>query len=102
MGYPKGKNRPEGAGRRKGTPNKKTQVLSEICEQEGIDPFRALLNMAAKNSDDQIRLGALKEICQYLYPKRKALEHSGAIENPYMSKTFEELKAEVKAVLGES
>jgi len=75
MGWPKGTPRPPGAGRKKGTLNRKTADLVEICKEEGIDPFRALLRLAV-SPNDQIKIQALKELCQYIYPKRKALEHS--------------------------
>lgn len=75
MAAPKG--HPKYGGRTKGTPNKKTQSLFDKCEAHGFDPFEALLEMAQENIDPQIKLGALKEVCSYLYPKRKAIEHSG-------------------------
>ncbi len=68
-----------GIGRQKGTLNKKTEALHEICERKGINPFEALLEMA-QHDDPNIRLGALKEVCAYLYPKRKALEISTSDE----------------------
>lgn len=71
---PKGANKTEGSGRKKGTPNRKTQILQDICEQEGVDPFRGLLEIT-RSDDTNLRFQALKEVCQYLYPKRKSLEH---------------------------
>lgn len=71
----------------------------EKCERMGIDPFEALL-VLAKEEDAGIRLGALKEICQYLYPKRKALEHSGEIKRPFADKTDDELQDMVVKALG--
>lgn len=66
----KGEPRTPGSGRKKGTPNKRTQNLMEICAEEGIDPFRALCR-SAKESER-----SLHELCQYVLPKRKALEHT--------------------------
>lgn len=71
--FVKGQKRPEGAGRKKGTMNKRTEALHEKCERLGIDPFEALLQFA-NHPDPMYRLSALKEICQYLYPKRRAIE----------------------------
>ena len=65
--------RPEGAGRKKGTPNKRTEALFEKCERMGVDPFASLLEFA-NHPDPMLRLAALKEICSYLYPKKKAIE----------------------------
>lgn len=93
MGWPKGKPRPEGAGRKKGTPNKSTQDLFEKCRSKGIDVFEALLDIAINSPKEDNRLHALKDLANYLYPKRKALEHSGEINNPYAGMTLEELKA---------
>lgn len=73
-------------GRLKGTPNKKTQTLFEICEEEGIDPFRGLLKLA-NHQDVAIKLQALKEVCRYLYPIRRAVEVSGPDQGPIETKS---------------
>lgn len=62
-------------GRKAGTPNKLTQDLFKICEEEGIDIFRAMVKKAAEGD-----LFMMKEVAQYLYPKRKAMEHSGSVD----------------------
>lgn len=67
-------------GRAKGTPNKKTQTLMELCEQKGINPFEGLIDLALSTLDDGLRFQCHKELCQYLYPKRKALEVSGSMD----------------------
>lgn len=86
MGWPKGTPRPEGAGRRAGTPNKKTLDLFAKCEALGIDPFEELLKIASPlNENPDHRLQALKEVCQYLYPKRKAMEVSGSLNTSISS-----------------
>lgn len=79
-------------GRTKGTPNKKTVSLQEKCDIVGLDPFEQMLIIASTADEQNLRFHALKELCQYLYPKRKAIEHSGEISNPYASKSYEELK----------
>lgn len=68
-------------GRKKGIPNRRTLRLEEICKKKKIEPFVALLELC-KSNDLMIRLAALKEVCQYLYPKRKAIEISESRENP--------------------
>ena len=68
-------------GRQKGTPNKKSQDLIQRCEDFGFDPFEALLSMARDSEDELLRFNAVKELCQYLFPKRKALEVSGPGES---------------------
>lgn len=88
MAWPKGVPRPEGAGRKKGTPNKMSTNLNAICEAKGINPFEALLEMT-KHEDPNIKMQALKEVCQYVLPKRKAVEHTGVV-NLELSKKAEE------------
>ncbi len=61
------------AGRTRGSLNKKTQDLYDLCTKERVNPFQALLKLC-KHDDDTIRLQALKEACKYLYPQRKAIE----------------------------
>lgn len=98
----KGDPRPENSGRKKGTPNKRTASLLEKAEELGVDPFQILLHVASGNwkalgyeeanfvvsyTEDgnaiereritlQDRAKAAKDVCEYLHPKRKALEHS--------------------------
>lgn len=96
MAYPKGAPKPANSGRKKGVLNRKTEDLMAKCEARGIDVFDALLEYVVLPSSPEIRLSALKELCQYLYPKRKALEVSGELNNPYLEKPLEELKALVK------
>lgn len=102
----KGKPRDPGSGRKPGTPNKNTQDLMAKCEELQCDPFQILLYVAKADwkalgyesgqkvktisedngpiFEDQItleaRLKAAKDLCEYLYPKRKALEVSGAMD----------------------
>lgn len=76
----KGKPKDAGSGRKKGTPNKKTQDLMDKCEARGVDVFDLMLEYVIHPCPMELRFSALKELCQYLYPKRKALEHSGQIE----------------------
>lgn len=93
--------RPEGAGRKAGTPNKKTQKLHEIADQLGVSPFEVLLLVVKADwkalgystatisrvlkdgsvfEEERIsletRLAAAKETAKYLYPQRKAVELS--------------------------
>lgn len=91
-------------GRVKGTPNRKTEALMDRCQELGVDPFEILLLFAkgdwkalgydakdrvvsvSKNGENifgdvitpEIRANCAKEACQYIHPKRKALEHSNA------------------------
>lgn len=85
-------------GRAKGTPNKNTKALLEKAEELGVDPFEVLLRFAAGDwkglgyqkpqrqlvsmgrifyvdvITPQMRIYAADKACQYLYPKRKAVD----------------------------
>lgn len=69
-------------GRSRGTPNKKTIELSEkirkFCKERGYQEYDPVLQMVDVAHDDKadigIKLQAAKEVAQYLYPKRKAME----------------------------
>lgn len=65
-------------GRRPGSLNKRTTVL-EKCEAIGLDPFQALAEIANDKMHEHQFL-ALKELCQYVEPKRKAVEVSGGMD----------------------
>lgn len=95
---------PKYGGRAKGTPNAKTMDLMAKAKELGCDPFEILCLFAL---GDWKRLGykdeytyaptqkgelvekfvitpetrqkAASDACQYLYPKRKAIEHSGEV-----------------------
>lgn len=74
-------------GRKKGVPNRKTRPLLEKAAELGVDPFEILLliakgdwerlgykTLAEANLTLQMRQSAASDCCQYLYPKRKAIE----------------------------
>lgn len=62
-----------GYGRTKGTLNKSTQDLFELCKQEGVDVFQGLLRLC-KSPTEVVSLKAHCEAAKYLYPQRKAIE----------------------------
>ncbi len=100
MPFKPGQKRPPSAGRKKGTPNSKTLELSELISKFGCQPGEVLarvargeriMALAYANKEtgefvehevmptlDQM-IQADKELTQYVYPKRKAVEHSGEI-----------------------
>lgn len=85
-GRPKGT--PKTGGRKRGTPNKRTEDLVErIKEAMGEDwcPIVALARIAEDEETSlDMRVKCLSEIAPYLQPKRKATEHN-------VGKTLEEL-----------
>lgn len=96
-------------GRAKGTPNKKVGVLVEKCEELGCDPFEILLLFAKGDWEGlgyesgekvisvtkegheifgdvispETRAKCAKEACEYIHPKRKAIEISNDGENGF-------------------
>lgn len=74
MAKPKGL--PKSGGRKAGTPNKDTMSLFDKCVAQGLDPFTELVKMCQLGEKEDLRFQALKEVCSYLYPKRKSLELS--------------------------
>lgn len=75
MGFEKGKPRHVNAGRKKGTPNKRTQLLSVAIENTSKNPFMVLFGLL-DDKDKYLRLQAAKELCKYLEPALRAVEHS--------------------------
>jgi len=94
-------------GRQKGSPNKNTRTLLERAESLKVDPFEILLRFAkgdwkglgyksattvkiTKAGDvveidviePDLRVTAAKAACEYLHPKRKAIELSSNEDSP--------------------
>lgn len=63
---------PKIGGRKPGSKNKRLSVL-EVCQSIGLDPFLELAKLAS-NPEEPRRMDALKELCQYIEPKKKAIE----------------------------
>lgn len=59
-------------GRKKGTVNKRTADITERLEGEDI--VGSLLNIAKTTDDEVLRASIYKDLMQYVYPKRKAVE----------------------------
>lgn len=130
------KGQPKSGGRKPGTPNKKSLDVRAIAERLGCDPFEILIYMAKGDwkslgyekkdrltsvsqagdvYEDQVtpemRLKAASEASQYLYPKRKAIEHTHEIDQGLIeeaeklaamdeSQIIEEIGKELKLVKG--
>jgi hypothetical protein len=101
MAFRKGEKRHPNAGRKAGTPNKNTQTLIDKAKELGVDPFDVVLRFAKGDwkglgydaeketkftaagieyeeylIKPEMRLKAASEACQYILPKRKAIEQS--------------------------
>ncbi len=76
-----GRQKPIGSGRKVGTPNKRTKTIEEKLEAMGCDPIEAMARLAMdENEPTALRFAALKELAQYVAPKRKAVEVSSSRE----------------------
>jgi hypothetical protein len=65
-------------GRSTGTPNRSTGEVKQTLEALGCDPIEGMARLATdERVEISIRFQAYKELAQYIYPKRKAIEHSG-------------------------
>ena len=70
-------------GRKKGTPNKRTQEIQAKLETLGCDPIEGMARIATDETNPpELRLKAYSDLAPYLYPKRKAVEHSGEFSKP--------------------
>ena len=104
MGRPKGQ--PKLGGRQKGTQNKKTlaiKELKEICEDQGFNPFKILADLCLHH-DPAIQLAAVKEACQYIAPKKRAIEVTGLDGGPIQHEDINRLdleatRSEIEAML---
>lgn len=68
-------------GRKKGTANKNTQQVIDKLNAMGCDPIQGMAEIAAEarmNGDLALAGTMYKELAQYIAPKRKAIEHTGA------------------------
>ena len=70
-------------GRTAGTPNKRTAELIERLAELDCDPVEGLARIAADpTADAALRARVYADLLPYLYPKRKALELTGADGDP--------------------
>lgn len=95
MAVPKGQRY---GGRQAGTPNRKTQELHELMDKVGCNPFEILILFAKGDYEalgypkyffkqigenvieelsisPELRQKSAKDACEYLFSKRKAIEH---------------------------
>jgi len=70
--------------RPKGSPNRKTLALEELCDQMGIHPFVEMLKALTVTDEPRERFRMAAEIAQYLYPKRKAVELSASEDKGFI------------------
>ena len=76
MPFQKGQPRPPNAGRRPGSTNKRSADLAKRCEEMGFDPFDALMDVARTTHDPHLRVTCLKELCKYVHPQKRQVDHN--------------------------
>lgn len=104
MAYPKGKPRPPGAGRKKGTPNKATAAVAQAVAESGQTPLDFMLGvMRDEGKDFGVRLDAAKSAAPYVHPKLAAIEHTGRDGGPvqFENVTDEQLIADIRRLESE-
>jgi hypothetical protein len=68
-------------GRKAGTPNRKTKEIGGLLESLGCNPIEGMVRIANDpRASLELRGRMNAELAQYVYPKRKAVEHSGTEE----------------------
>ena len=88
MGFQKGQAKPEGSGRRKGTPNKSTWYLDvcrklEECDLDIIAYAAKLVKSKCTPLEYKTRL--LLGLANLAFPKRMAIQHSGKVAHAVLS-----------------
>jgi len=77
-----------GGGSRKDKPNRAKvefrRALQAYCDERNFNPFHAMVQLAIDPAveDQHLRFLALKELCQYLQPKLRAVVIGGDPDNP--------------------
>ena len=88
-------------GRQKGTPNKRTIAVAEKLAALGCDPIKQMGQIALDESVEvSLRVQVLKELCQYVAPKRKAVEVTGEDGSPIKGELT--LSAWLESINGQS
>ena len=72
--FKKGQKRPTNAGRKKGTPNKKSIGLDEKLKELGFNVVDEYIGIFNETEDEQLKANICKEFMKYCYPQRKAVE----------------------------
>jgi hypothetical protein len=79
MGFKPGQPKPLGSGRKIGVPNKRTQDLQEVLDSCDLDVPRRLVELLPSLTPEK-QADLLMRLMDFLYPKRKAIEQSIALD----------------------
>ena len=79
-------------GRKVGSRNKRTSIAEELCNSTGFNSMLFLIRVAENTAlDMSFRLKAAIEINGCMYPKLKAVEHTGIDGEPVQNKYLVEI-----------
>jgi len=67
----------EGAGRKKGSPNKKTAELQQKVAETGLTPLEVMLQIMRNTSDERLQLTAAQAAAPYVHAKLSSVELTG-------------------------
>jgi hypothetical protein len=81
--FQKGQPRPANAGRKKGTPNKKTAEFKQVLGD--FDTVREMVKLFYTTEKDDLKVAICKEFLKYEYPQRKAIELAQEVELPVIN-----------------
>jgi hypothetical protein len=95
--FKRGTHRPADSGRKKGTPNKKTLFLKDTLESLDCDVPTKIVELLPQLSLEK-QADILIELMKYLFPVRKAVEHTGPEGGPI---AFEHQRNYILRVLAE-
>lgn len=84
--FQKGGKKPEGSGRKKGTPNKRTAEIQERLK--GVDIVGELLEIARTTEKEETKVAVYKELLKYCYPQLKAVDMDMGNSNVNIQKIF--------------
>lgn len=89
-----GCSKPAGSGRQKGTKNNATLSVEERLAAMNCKPLEGLAEIAKQakaKGDLNLATTCYKELCKYVHPQRKAVEHTGSIDGNHVAKVVYEI-----------
>jgi len=84
----------EGAGRKKGSRNKRTAEMQARIRASGMDPLTFMISVMRNiNAPLELRFEAAKQAAPFVHPKLSAIEHSGPDSGPVEVKHYTDIEA---------
>jgi DNA repair exonuclease SbcCD nuclease subunit len=100
-----GEPRPEGAGRKPGSENKRSLAIREYCEKRGVSPAHFCIDVLAGDGDAvgkdiisfEDKQWAVETLMPYVEQKLKQVEHTGESVGDFFLKLAEKINAKPDA-----